>query len=719
MHPKAVIRSLIMKPTLNSTASRWAALLNLLAFAMVFYLAVGSAAAEKKTEKKPEKASVKEVKFSHKRGFYDQPVDLKLTTATEGAVIRFTLDGTRPTEDYGGTYSKPIALKQTSIIRAAAFKSGMTPASVETQTYIFPSDVIVQSSDGLPPAGFPYKWGENKVDFGMDPRVVNDPRYRGEIIDDLKSLPTFSLVMNVDDLFDSEKGIYARASQHGVEMERSASLELIYPSGTKGFQTDCGIRIRGGFSRMPMNPKHAFRVFFRKTYGDGKLKFPVFGENAADKFDGFDLRCSQNYSWSFGNDARAVFVRDQFNRDLQLAMGHPAARGDFCHLYINGQYWGLYDTCERPEASFAASYFGGEKEDYDVMKPRAGVAGMFSGGPPGEMPFPTDGNAEAWKRLYNAAKEGLADNARYQALLGNNPDGSRNPKQDVLLDPTNLIDYMLLIFYAGNMDAPVSKFGANGFGNNWYGIRNRKGTDGFRFVIWDAEHTLLDINEDRTGPFACGDDYPNSNPQWIWQRCTDNPEFRTLLADRIHKHFHNGGVLAPQSVAMRFEKRVNQIERAVVCESARWGDAEGGFPFGPPTPGNPSGPRPPRTRDVEWRAEVDRILKEYLPKRSEIVLMQLWNLGLYPDVEPPTFNQHGGPISRGFKVACKAPEGTIHYTTDGSDPRLVGGKVSPAAKTYNEPVELNQKATLKARVLKGDNWSPLTEAVFTLSASGR
>ncbi|MCI0538998.1 MAG: CotH kinase family protein, partial [Verrucomicrobiales bacterium] len=476
------------------------------------------------SKKKTEKTAG--ISFSHKRGFYDQPFELALTCDESDADIRYTIDGSAPTKSTGQAYTRAIPIKSTSVVRAAAFKSGFA-ANVKVHTYIFPKEVVTQSSDGLPPAGWPYEWGQNRVDYGMDPRVVNDPRYRDSLIEGLRSLPSFSLVMNLDDLFQGDRGIYSNAERDGKEAERAGSLELVYPDGTKGFQIDCGVRIRGGFSRMPMNPKHAFRFFFRKQYGEGKLKFPLFGKDAADTFDSVDLRCAQNYSWSLAGDLRGVFLRDQLNRDLQLAMGHPAARGHFYHLYLNGQYWGLYNTCERPEASFAATYFGGDKEDYDVVKPRGGF------GRRGEKaPFVTDGNVEAWKHLWTAAKKGVASNEAYFRLQGKNPDGSRNAKYEVLLDPTNLIDYMLVILYGGNFDAPISRFMREQHANNWYGLRHRKGELGFKFFVWDAEHTLLDLNDDRTGPFPAGTAFEDSNPQWLWQQCLENAEFRLLVADR-------------------------------------------------------------------------------------------------------------------------------------------------------------------------------------------
>ena len=80
------------------------------------------------------------------------------------------------------------------------------------------------------------------------------------------------------------------------------------------------------------------------------------------------MRTFENYSWSFEGDYRFIALRDQFSRDTQLAQGQQGERGDFYHLYINGEYWGLFNTDERPEASFGETYFGGNKEDYDVVK---------------------------------------------------------------------------------------------------------------------------------------------------------------------------------------------------------------------------------------------------------------------------------------------------------------------------------------------------------------
>ncbi|MBM3823139.1 MAG: hypothetical protein FJ404_09675 [Verrucomicrobia bacterium] len=639
------------------------------------------------------------VKFNQERGFFDKPFSLELKHSEPGVQIYYTLDGTEPKPESNRLYRDPIRVEKNTVIRTAAYQNGKRVGRETSRTFVFPKEIFRQSFDGMPPADWPFRWGGNRVDFGMDPRVVEDPLYAPELERALKSIPSLSLVMDLGDLFDEKRGIYANAMRRGREAERPGSLEWIRPEGGAEFQINAGIRIRGGFSRMPNNAKHSFRFFFRKQYGEGQLKYPLFGEKGAKSFDGFDLRTSQNYSWSMGGDPRAVFIRDVLNRDLQLAMGQPSPRSQFVHLFINGQYWGLYNTCERPEAAFAASYLGGKKDDYDTLKPRGGAGeGGFGPGASGEMPYATDGNKDAWRKLWEAAKAGLSSQEAYFKVLGRNAAGERDPSLPVLLDPENLIDYMLVILYGGNIDAPITKFAGNSMPNNWFAVRSRKGEHGFQSFVWDAEHTLLDLHEDRTGPFPAGNSFEQSNPQWIFQQCLENAEFRMLLADRVEKHTRSGGALSTEGVKTLLDRRSKEIESAVILESARWGDAGGGFGF---RGGGEEGNRQPRTRDRDWRKEMERIRNEYIPKRTAILREQLWGLGVLPDVPAPTL------AAAGQEVELKGGAGEIVYTLDGKDPRAVGGGRSASARSAQGSIKVSGTAKIKARVWRQDDWGPL------------
>jgi hypothetical protein len=70
--------------------------------------------------------------------------------------------------------------------------------------------------------------------------------------------------------------------------------------------------------------------------------------------------------------------RDVFSRDLQREMGVPYTRSRYYHLYLDGVYWGLFQAEERPDAWFAETYLGGEREDYDVVKVERVVDGFLA-----------------------------------------------------------------------------------------------------------------------------------------------------------------------------------------------------------------------------------------------------------------------------------------------------------------------------------------------------
>jgi hypothetical protein len=109
----------------------------------------------------------------------------------------------------------------------------------------------------------------------MNTAVVNhsNPAIGGvqQTKDALLSIPTLSIVLDQANLTSASTGIYSNPRSSGYAWEREASLELIHPpdwvdpdGNLEGFQTGCGLRIRGGFSRRTQNPKHSFRLFFRR-----------------------------------------------------------------------------------------------------------------------------------------------------------------------------------------------------------------------------------------------------------------------------------------------------------------------------------------------------------------------------------------------------------------------------------------------------------------------
>jgi hypothetical protein len=229
----------------------------------------------------------------------------------------------------------------------------------------------------------------------MDGKVVNDPIYSNQITTSLMGIPSISIITDLKNLFDPASGIYVNAAGHGLEWERECSTELIFPDGNVGFNVNAGLRIRGGWSRNNDFPKHAFRLFFREKYGNDKLRYPLFGEEGVNEFDKIDLRADQNYAWSNGMENNSM-VREVFSRDSQRDMGQPYTRSRYYHLYLNGMYWGLFQSQERSEARYAESYFGGDEEEYDVVKVNTET---------GYTVEATDGNLDSWQKLYQMCQK--------------------------------------------------------------------------------------------------------------------------------------------------------------------------------------------------------------------------------------------------------------------------------------------------------------------------
>ena len=146
-----------------------------------------------------------------------------------------------------------------------------------------------------------------------------------------------------------------------------------------------------------------------------------------------------------------------------------------------------------------------------------------------------------------------------------------------------------------------------------------------------------------------------------------NPEYRLAFADHVHKLFFNGGLLTPASLIARYTAIANGVERAIVAESARWGDSH--FSTTPLSLAD-------WTNERNWMLGLPNTRggSPYLPNRSDIVLQEMVTYGLYPSLAAPVFAQHGGQVTAGFDLTVTAPS-TIYYTLDGTDPRQVGGAV--------------------------------------------
>lgn len=649
--------------------------------------------------------------FSRERGLVEQPFLLRLSSPA-GLSIRYSLDGSAPSPTQGLVYAAPIAVIGSTVVRALAHGGGLAPSPVVSHSYLLPEAVFRQSPA---PAGWPADWGPDpeapalgpvSADYGMDPRLVDDPRYAARLDPALRALPSLSLSLDPEDLLGAERGLYRHSLGEGAAWERPVSVELLRADGVGGFQVDAGIRLAGVASRHhQFTRKHSFSLRFRSRYGSKRLDYPLFPEGGVGSFDSLRLRAGFNDSFAFV-PWRGQYLRDRWGRDSLTAMGGLAPRGRFVHLFLNGLYWGLYELTEEPTAAFAADHLGGREEDYDVVKSdERGESGL------------EDGSRQAYERLL--ALDGLADPVRYGQAAQ-------------LLDIPAFADYMLLNIYALNLDWQA----------NWRASRNRATGGGFRFLPWDMEISLdlLQSGHRLYDPAREDDMSVTGGVDGLHDRLMRSPEYRQTFADRARLHLFDEGALTDAAAAGRYRRLAATVATPMLLEAARWGDSppgslalrDGGLLWSAFF--RQRGEGATQTVDLDWAPERDRLLRDYFPRRRDRVLWQLCDRVLYPPLVAPRLEPAGGALYPGSRVVLRPDaggcpgadrRGTLYFTTDGSDPRVPGsghpdipwsGRIAHTAQAYQGPLALDGYRLIRARSALLDRgsliWSALTEGVY-------
>ena len=558
------------------------------------------------------------ISFSTGRGFYSSPVSVSLSAAVPGSTIRYTLNGSAPTATTGTVYSAPISIdgvsgattsgsRGTTTLRAIAIHDDAAIAPVETHSYFFVSEVVSQSV--------------------MDTRITNHPTYGPLMQPALLSVPTVSIV---------------RGGAVGTG-ETVTSVEFIDPSGGEpGFQVDCGIK-RVGAHTLGAYPKNNMRLYFRSQYGKSKLSYPLFEgqplcEGAASEFDRLHLRSGSHDSVFYlgtGAQARdASYARNRWIGDVQKLMGHETLHGRWCQVYIDGSYHGHYQIMERASTGYFPPYFGGTKDDFAYVNKG------------------TDPDVGVWNTVKSQSAGSYAGAAAW-------------------VDLENLVDYMLLNYYAGNTWDWNPR-------QNWMaGGPRAANLGGWKFFAWDSDIIFHNGNNNNLS---------KNVPDGLFNSVKNYPEVKVMIRDRIYRHFFNDGILTPPNVADTYAFRMNQIRPSLIAETARW---------------QPSGSL--WDIDGEWQTAWDSLNSSFFPQRTGIVLNQFRAAGLYP-VEAAEFDMRGGTVPAGYQpLLTSASPGTIYYTTDGSDPRLADGSVSPSALPYNG-------GTMGlALITRGDDWKFLDD----------
>lgn len=260
--------------------------------------------------------------FSLRGGLYPEAVTITLS-AESNAVIRYTLDGSEPT-DASSLYTAPLFFPEGVIcLRARAFQEGRLPSETLTQTYF----------------------------AGISP-----------------SVPIVSLVTDEKYLFHSKTGLLVpgngKIANYYQDWEYPISVEYYDTQGRQGISQGATFRVTGATSRK--YGQKTISLFARAAYGENIFSFDPFGNGDA-KYKSITLRAA-------GTESFLTRFRDALLASRAAGLNILYQEAVPVIVYINGEYWGHYNLRERVNKHMIAKFEGVTDEKsidtMDILKGR-------------------------------------------------------------------------------------------------------------------------------------------------------------------------------------------------------------------------------------------------------------------------------------------------------------------------------------------------------------
>ncbi|MDZ7347120.1 MAG: CotH kinase family protein, partial [candidate division KSB1 bacterium] len=360
--------------------------------------------------------------FSPASGFYAHPIEVSISVPEPFSII-FTMDGSLP--HLGASiYQNRLKVTKTTVIRARVKDKEGRLGPVVTQSYF------------------------------ISPKL---------------GLPVVSLSTHPANLFDADIGIYVEGNgtklggypdnpvqppaNYWEDWERPVHIELFEPDGRLGFSIDAGVRMFGKTSRKL--PQKSFAVFIRRAYGIEELHYPLFPDYPICRFKSFLLRNggSDNTHNEGGVQFRdGLAARLLYGIDLEFQAYRP------CHLYINGDYWGIYNLREKINEHYLAEHYGVDPDKIDLL--------------------------DDYHRLYPLAVQGDAThfNALIDFLKGHSLSIQKNADYVAeIIDVKNYLTYMAVQIILANHDGP---------GHNCKFWRPNSEPGLYRWILYDVDHSF-------------------------------------------------------------------------------------------------------------------------------------------------------------------------------------------------------------------------------------
>ena len=503
-------------------------------------------------------------------GFLEAPSEVALSGLPAGGKILYTTDGSDPRRGGGSRqYERAISVSLTMVLRASAVDVRGRMSEPVTAAWVFAQDVVLQSQPaGTPssfhdvprgggaPVDFPVSWGLTAGDgAGLVPSASIAPA--------LMSAPVVVIGASPSALFDPESGMYAKSSQKIIA---AASL-LYFADGRAAVPAEVVVSISGESSRYhDVSPKHSLRLRFAGPEAAGDILTGGTGQGALRQAV---LRHPTHDSWTIGSHwantrRNAKYFADGFAARWMGDAGHLTLRRQWVHVFLNASYWGVYEAIEQNEP-----------------EPN-GITDLLEGGP-GQQADAIFGDAREWREtrqrlniLASDAANGPVDDAEWNAVIAD-------------FDVTSLIDYILLNCWMTNLDWPEHNYLIAKSGGFW------------RFLSWDAEWAMRKddgVAVDMSQRLQSAGD----GPAFAFSRLCWWPAFRTRVGARLAELTLSGGLLHPDSLALRIGTEAGAFGRIMSAEAARWGALM-------PEPG----------AVAQWQTHLKWLTEKYVPERTGIL----------------------------------------------------------------------------------------------------
>ncbi len=257
-------------------------------------------------------------------GFYQPGTRLYITCPDTSATIRYTNDGSIPT-DTSEIYSEPLTLDTVTVIRAVSFSEGM-----------------------------------------LHSRIVN----RSYIVDYETELPVVSIITNPPNLWDWETGIYVMGPNADPDYPHIGAnfwQDWEIPGFIDFFETDrllvlslnAGVKIHGGWSRA--RAQKSLLITARNDYGFDRIEYQLFPDLPIFSFKSIILRNSGN-DWDYSMMRDAMMTGLMSQTDLARQSYRPAV------VFLNGVYWGIHNQRERIDEYYLENHFGVNPNRVDIIE---------------------------------------------------------------------------------------------------------------------------------------------------------------------------------------------------------------------------------------------------------------------------------------------------------------------------------------------------------------